>query len=215
MASELERLLWIVRCLRAHCAWTAELTHGQLAQYMIEEAYEAVEVIETDHLDLANLGTELSDVLFQVVLHAQLAEEDGRFNFDDVAGVLSQKMIRRNPHVFTPDGQLRPPAELDQLDVEEIAQQWEAIKRVEKATETNSSSHSASAVKPGPALATAQVEISRATRGGQPAPDTRGLTFADEAALANHLLAVAAAAEEAGLDAEAALRNRLRKTNET
>lgn len=205
-AGELNRLLWIVQMLRAHCAWTAQLSHESLTSYLIEEAYEAVEVIETDQLG-QEFAAELADVLFQVVLHAELAAEEQRFDFARIAHLLSAKMVRRNPHVFQADGALLPADRLDALDVPAIATQWETIKRAEKAAEPE---RAAAQVTIGPALATAQLELARALRAGAPEPDRQGLDFGDAEELADHLIAVLAAAEAAGLDAEQSLRSRLR-----
>ncbi|MFC0581642.1 MazG nucleotide pyrophosphohydrolase domain-containing protein [Micrococcoides hystricis] len=216
-AGELERLLWIVRMLREHCAWTAELDHDALTSFLIEEAYEAVEVIETKQLG-ETFAAELSDVLFQVVLHAQLAAEDGRFDFAKIAHLLAAKMVRRNPHVFTSCGELLPPEKLDALDVPAIATQWEHIKRAEKhqAADTagaRNSEQPATQSVTGPALATAQLMVARAQRAGEATPDTAGLRFTEADELADHLLAVVAAAEQAGLDAEQCLRTRLRSVD--
>ncbi|HET8880042.1 MAG TPA: MazG nucleotide pyrophosphohydrolase domain-containing protein, partial [Arthrobacter sp.] len=82
------------------------LSHESLIEYLLEEAYEVAETIESGGGD-AELRAELGDVLLQVVLHARLAEERGAFGFDDVARGLREKMIRRNPHVFRPDGTLQ------------------------------------------------------------------------------------------------------------
>ncbi|HEY9357205.1 MAG TPA: MazG nucleotide pyrophosphohydrolase domain-containing protein, partial [Arthrobacter sp.] len=94
------------------------LTHESLVEYLLEEAFEVAETIETG-ADDAELQGELGDVLLQVVLHARLAEERGSFAFDDVARGLSAKMVRRNPHVFRPDGSLQ---ESFPATVEEIVQ---------------------------------------------------------------------------------------------
>ena len=104
------------------------LTHESLVEYLLEEAYEVAETIETGGGD-AELQAELGDVLLQVVLHARLAEERGAFDLDDVARGLTAKMIRRNPHVFRPDGSLQDsfPA-----TVEEIVLKWDAVKKAEK-----------------------------------------------------------------------------------
>lgn len=220
-AGELQRLLWIVQMLREHCAWTAELSHENLTSYLIEEAYEAVEVIETAKLG-EEFAAELADVLFQVVLHAQLASEDDRFDFARIAHLLAAKMVRRNPHVFDPEGQLLPPERLNVLDVAAIATQWEQIKRAEKgaaaAAEQSQSANPEEVQKPdsgnevslGPALATAQLELARFLRAGGAEPDRKNLAFCDAHELADHLIAVVTAAEAAGLDAEQSLRARLR-----
>ena len=104
--------------------WKRQQTHRSLAKYMIEEAYETVDAIDAD--DLNALRDELGDVLLQVVLHARLAEDlpHDAWTIDDVAGGLVDKMVRRNPHVFAD-------AEVDSIDA--ITEQWEQIKRAERA----------------------------------------------------------------------------------
>ena len=104
------------------------LTHESLVEYLLEEAYEVAETIETAGGD-AELKAELGDVLLQVVLHARLAEERGAFDLDDVARGLTAKMVRRNPHVFRPDGSLQ---ESFPATVEEIVRTWDAVKRSEQ-----------------------------------------------------------------------------------
>ncbi len=80
------------------CPWDLEQDFGTIAPYTIEEAYEVADAIERDDLD--GLVDELGDLLFQVVFHARMAEEAGAFDFDDVARGISDKMLRRHPHVF-------------------------------------------------------------------------------------------------------------------
>ncbi len=118
-------LLQTIAELRAHCPWMGALTHESLVEYLLEEAHEVAETIEADGGD-AELQAELGDVLLQVVLHARLAEERGAFTFDDVARGLRDKIIRRNPHVFRPDGTLQDsfPAA-----VQEIVLKWDAVSR--------------------------------------------------------------------------------------
>ena len=94
---------------------------------MIEEAYEVVEAINTG--DDANLREELGDLLLQSVFHAQIASEEGRFNFDDVARGISEKLLRRHPHVFGEDRC---------ADSAEVLQKWDDIKRAEKGSKTTS-----------------------------------------------------------------------------
>ena len=98
---EIEDLLEIMRRLRdpqTGCPWDREQTFRTIAPYTLEEAYEVADAIERD--DLAGLKDELGDLLFQVVFHARMAEEAGRFGFADVARGLAEKMRRRHPHVF-------------------------------------------------------------------------------------------------------------------
>ena len=97
----LQRILDIMARLRDPengCPWDREQNFATIAPYTIEEAYEVADAIEKR--DMASLKDELGDLLFQVVFHARMAEEQGSFKFDDVAGAISDKMIRRHPHVF-------------------------------------------------------------------------------------------------------------------
>lgn len=100
-AREIERLIEIMARLRTPgtgCPWDLEQTFRTIAPYTVEEAYEVADAIERE--DLPALKEELGDLLFQVVFHARMAEEDGAFDFAAIAAGLSDKMIRRHPHVF-------------------------------------------------------------------------------------------------------------------
>lgn len=99
--NHLERLLGIMRRLRdpqEGCPWDREQTFATVAPFTIEEAYEVADAIERGDFD--GLKDELGDLLFQVVFHARMAEEAGRFDFDQVASVICDKLVRRHPHVF-------------------------------------------------------------------------------------------------------------------
>ena len=97
----IDDLLRIMEILRSEngCPWDREQNHQSLRSNMIEEAYEAVEAIVDD--DMEHLREELGDVLLQVVFHAQMEAEEGRFTFDDVADGICQKLIVRHPHIFS------------------------------------------------------------------------------------------------------------------
>lgn len=100
-SDNLARLLAVMARLRdpeRGCPWDREQSFATIAPYTIEEAYEVAEAIEQD--DRAALKDELGDLLLQVVFHARMAEEEGSFAFDDVAGAIADKMVRRHPHVF-------------------------------------------------------------------------------------------------------------------
>ncbi|KQL27402.1 nucleoside triphosphate pyrophosphohydrolase [Cytobacillus solani] len=103
------------------CPWDKKQTHESLKKYLIEEAYELIEAINEDDID--HLIEELGDVLLQVLLHAQIGEDDGFFSIDDVIEGLSQKMVRRHPHVFG-----HTTAETE----EDVLKNWQAIKKEEK-----------------------------------------------------------------------------------
>jgi len=202
--------------LRVHCPWMGALTHESLVEYLLEEAYEVAETIETAGGD-AELKAELGDVLLQVVLHARLAQERGSFDLDDVARGLTAKMIRRNPHVFRPDGSLQ---ESFPATVEEIVQTWDAVKRSEQVLHSGSAHSSAAPSRGGaldgvpdalPALARAQKLLDRAERAGFPASAGPVDIPASEDDLGDLLFAIAAAARARGLDSERALRGANRR----
>jgi MazG family protein len=99
--NSIDRLLTIMARLRDSergCPWDCEQNFATIAPYTIEEAYEVADAIE--RADMAGLKDELGDLLFQVVFHARMAEEQGEFVFEDVAAAIADKMVRRHPHVF-------------------------------------------------------------------------------------------------------------------
>lgn len=98
--AKFEKLTAIMAQLRGKggCPWDIEQTHKSLRQHLLEEAYEVIEAI--DHEDYDGLQGELGDLLLQVVFHAQMAAEEGRFTVDDVVDSITEKLIRRHPHVF-------------------------------------------------------------------------------------------------------------------
>src|SRR5467141_1032800 len=101
MTRPLDRLLAIMAQLRDHehgCPWDRAQDFATIAPYTIEEAYEVADAIARG--DTAALKDELGDLLFQVVFHARMAEEQSLFAFEDVAGAIADKMLRRHPHVF-------------------------------------------------------------------------------------------------------------------
>jgi len=168
--------------------WKRAQSHRTLAPYLLEESYEAYDAIEAD--DMFALREELGDVLLQVVLHARLAEElpDGAaWGIDDVAGILVEKMIRRNPHVF---------AGADVTDIEEITENWERIKKAEKSRESALDGVALSQ----PALALAAKILHRVERAGL------DVALPDGDELGPALLRLVAEARAAGVDAEAELR---------
>jgi ATP diphosphatase len=123
--SNMTRLLEIMARLRdpnRGCPWDVEQSFKTIAPYTIEEAYEVAEAIEQN--DMAALKDELGDLLLQVVFHARMAEEDGTFDFEAVAKTISDKMIRRHPHVF---GEQR----VDSAAAQSVS--WEAVKAAERA----------------------------------------------------------------------------------
>jgi MazG family protein len=132
MNSRLQELLAIMTRLRSPtgCAWDRQQTFASIAPYTIEEAYEVADAIERE--DLAALKDELGDLLFQVVFHAQIAQEANEFDFDAVAGALCDKLTRRHPHVF---GAAAP------LGAGEQSVVWENIKAEERGAQAVSAMH--------------------------------------------------------------------------
>ena len=122
-----ERLIKLQACLRAPngCPWDVEQTHLTLRTYLIEEAYEVLEALESGND--AKFAEELGDLLLQVVFHAQIATEQGRFTAADVAREIHQKMVRRHPHVF---GEKRA------KNATEVLKNWEQIKAEERRAES-------------------------------------------------------------------------------
>jgi len=119
----MDALIRIMELLRAPdgCPWDREQTHHSIRRNMLEEAYEAAEAIDEENFD--HLKEELGDVLIQVVFHACMAEEAGRFTFADVVDGVAQKLVFRHPHVF---------GTVDAQDSGEALVTWEAQKQVEK-----------------------------------------------------------------------------------
>ena len=191
--SSLLELVEVMATLRRECAWKAGQTHTSLARYLLEETYETLEAIEDG--DDEHLREELGDLLLQVLFHAVIAEEQGRFDIDDVAADLVVKLRRRNPHVFDPGSSVA-------ADPEAINEQWERIKAEEKQR---------SAVMEGvpeelPALLRAVKALDRLERAG-----TRLRPDPSSGDLGDRLLGLAAEARDAGVDPEQALRAAVRR----
>jgi XTP/dITP diphosphohydrolase len=191
--SALLELVEVMARLRRECAWKAGQTHESLARYLLEETYEALEAIEAG--DDAHLREELGDLLLQVLFHAVIAEEQGRFDIDDVAADLVVKLRRRNPHVFDP-------ASSEASDPEAINEQWEQIKAEEK----QRSGLMDGVPEELPSLLRAVKALDRLERSGRTVPV--GAASDD---LGERLLALAAEARDCGIDPEQALRAAVRR----
>jgi ATP diphosphatase len=121
---EIGRLIEIMAALRTRgsgCPWDLEQTFATIVPFTLEEAYEVADAVERG--DFADLRDELGDLLLQVVFHARMAEEDGRFDFGDVVEAITAKLIRRHPHVF---------ADARDLSPDEVKALWGEIKAREK-----------------------------------------------------------------------------------
>ena len=160
----LTRLKKIVHDLRSPggCPWDREQTHQSLLPNLIEEAYEAVEAIQSGETD--HMCEELGDLLLQVVLHGEIAGETGAFDLDRIAHEISKKLIRRHPHVY---------GDSSVADTRGVLQQWDEIKRIEKGDAPGSildgESHGL------PALARAAKLQKRAAKVGFDWPDAEGV----------------------------------------
>ncbi|WP_134322848.1 MazG family protein [Cumulibacter soli] len=181
------------------CPWDAEQTHGSLAKYLIEEAYEAVDAIGSG--DREHLKEELGDVLLQVLFHARIATEhdEDPFGIDDIAETLCEKLERRHPHVF---------GDTAVSGADEVNANWETIKAAEKQRSGPYDGITWSA----PALAVAAAVVRRERRSGAELRIDVGDSHSEVAA---DLLAVVRRADAVGVDPETALRAALRAATDS
>ena len=210
----LVRTMWRLRQPDG-CPWDREQTHRSITKHLVEEAYEAVEAIEAN--DREHLIEELGDVLEQVVLHAQIAADEGAFTIDDVVRGLNEKLVRRHPHVFGEHA-----AAGDGGEVQDI---WDDVKAAERAAQGEKDAPQGlldSVPRSLPALMQAQKISKRAAKAGfewdtiadiwdkvaeeraefereEPGSDARSLEFGDL------LFALVNVARREGIDAEEAL----------
>ncbi|MFD8572242.1 nucleoside triphosphate pyrophosphohydrolase [Streptomyces sp. NPDC057694] len=184
-------LVQVMDRIRRDCPWSSLRTHEDLAKYVIEEAYELVEAIETG--DREELREELGDVLLQVVFHARIAEEDTEepFSVDDVAGAIVDKLIHRHPHVFGEESAATP---------EEVREIW--LRKKDESKRRASVTDGVPVGQPGLALAAKLGSRVRTAGLDVPVPAGDGV--------GHELLALALRAEASGVDPEAALREAAR-----
>ena len=213
----MDDLVDFMRRLRAECPWDQEQTHGSLARHLMEESYEALDALETfaaleaddavtdeasDHLE-----EELGDVLFQVVFHAQLGEEEGRFSMATIADRVRDKLTERHPHVF---------GDAVAETADDVARRWEDLKKVEKGRDSVTDGVAWQL----PALSL-YATLRRKTKSVLPTADATELLATarsalgrldsdetDERAWGDLLEALASAASSRGVDLEGALRQR-------
>lgn len=162
--NDIQSLLNIMARLRdpqRGCPWDLQQDFASIAPYTVEEAYEVADAI--DRNDLADLKDELGDLLLQVVFHAQMASEQGAFDFGDVVASISGKMIRRHPHIF---------ADTEVDGAADVSANWEAIKRAERAAKGEQDSSALAGISRGlPEWQRATKLQSRAARTGFDWPD--------------------------------------------
>ncbi len=167
--SSIDKLLEVMSTLRnpeSGCPWDLQQDFSTIAPYTIEESYEVADAIARGDMD--DLRDELGDLLFQVVFHAQMADELGHFDFEAVASAIEQKMIRRHPHVFGTE---------EEREEGPVPGAWERIKAAERAGKDLARDGSALAGVPVtlPALKRAQKLGARAAGVGFDWPDTQGV----------------------------------------
>jgi len=198
----------VVARLRAPdgCPWDREQTHASLRPYLLEEAHEALDALDAG--DAAALGDELGDLLLQVVLHAQIAVEEGDFSLADVVRGITEKLIRRHPHVF---------GDVQAVTSAAVVANWEALKAEERAERGQAADPLAGVPRGLPALARAQAILRKGRRAGEPAQTADPAADLAAAAarlgadpsmapLGDLLLAAVRLAVAHELDAESALR---------
>lgn len=159
----LDKLIETIRILRSPhgCEWDRAQTHATLRPNMLEEAYEAVDAIDSG--DIYNLKEELGDVLLQVLLHSQIADDNGEFNIDDVAKGLNEKLIHRHPHVF---------GNTKVNSTDDIIKNWDLLKKEEKKDRKSAMDGISKAQS---ALMSAQKISKRAVKTGFEWPDEKSL----------------------------------------
>jgi XTP/dITP diphosphohydrolase len=183
------------------CPWDREQTHRSLRFHAVEEVYELMDAIEAGDDD--ELLEELGDLLLQVIFHCQLARERGAFDFEQVARTITEKLIRRHPHVF---------GKVKVKDVAEVWTNWEQIKRAEKQGTRQARPSALDGIpKHLPALLRAEKLVKKARKAkllppGNPTPGSA------KAAVAKQLFALADYAQGKGWSAEELLRAEIRKT---
>lgn len=200
------------------CPWDRKQTHESLKRYVVEETYEVLEAIDSG--ESARLEDELGDLLLQVLLHAQIASENGEFDIADVCARIREKLHRRHPHVF---------ADVQVSGVDDVLHNWEQIKRTEKLNESRKSALDG-VPKSLPALMRAAKLSKKAARTGFDWPDVaavfdklkeeigelgeavaKGDKDAAAAEIGDVLFAVVNIARFEGIDAEQALRDMLER----
>ncbi len=198
-----DALVQTVATLRAPggCPWDREQTHGSLTECLIEECAELIEAI--DNLDYDHMLEELGDVLLNVIMQAEIANESGRFDIEAVCKDINEKLIRRHPHVFERD-------ESSAKDAQQVLKRWEEIKATEKKNGPQVADNTAFKPQPPrlPSLLFAKKTYKQIEKAGLhhreelPSAKIRQFTDASEAELGETLFAIAAACRKRGLDPE-------------
>jgi MazG family protein len=206
--SSIDDLIQTVAALRepeTGCPWDIEQDHQSLAECLVDECCELLQTI--DRLDMDHMEEELGDVLLQVVMHAQIAQEAGHFDFQAVCAVVNEKLITRHPHVFGDNAKLG--------DSDAVLKQWDEIKADEKKRGPQQLGRFKDLPRQLPALMFAQdvyKQIQKQQMDASNVIDEGGIAMtsaalaADEAALGKQLFEIAAACRIKQIDPESALR---------
>lgn len=208
--SAIEDLIKTVAALRdpeTGCPWDIEQDHQSLAECLVDECCELLQTI--DRLDMDHMEEELGDVLLQVIMHAQIAQEAGKFDFESVCQVVDEKLIRRHPHVF---GQ-------GSLDTSEaVLKQWDQIKSEERKRGPKQIGRFKDLPNQLPALMYAKdvyKQIQKQSMDAEEVIDQEAINQAadsiDESTLGKELFEIAAACRHVGIDPESALRRYTQK----
>jgi uncharacterized protein YabN with tetrapyrrole methylase and pyrophosphatase domain len=198
----IKQLLTVMAKLRSPkgCPWDREQDHMTLRRHAIEEVYELMDAIEAgdDH----EMAEELGDLLLQVVFHCQMAKERGAFNFEKVAQLIVDKLIRRHPHVF---------GTTKVKDIDEVWANWEKIKKAEKhGTKHQRDSALDGIPKHLPALLRAEKLVKKAKK-AKLLPDAKPSVRSSKAAMAKELFALAETAHACGWSAEELLADEVKR----
>ena len=204
-------LIELMNILRSKdgCAWDNEQTHQSLIEYLLEESFEFAEAVESG--DRQAIREELGDVLLQVVFHSRIAQEDelDPFNIDDVANVITNKLVKRHPHIFDDSGE---------LSKEQVEANWEQIKQKEKGRTSITDGVPVAM----PALMHADKLITRVKSVEQkiaqvkksPRVENLAQELQGEEEVGQFLLSFVAMCNEKGIDSESALRKAISKYRE-
>ena len=158
MSERFDKLVAIIKRLRNPddgCPWDREQSHRSIRQYILEETYELIEAIDADDAD--SMCEELGDVLLHILFHADIESDRGNFSIDDVIDGISEKLIRRHPHIF---------GDVEVADSDEVLKNWEHLKLKERSEKNNNPSLLDGVPHSMPALALAQRMQERAARLG-------------------------------------------------
>ena len=203
-ALAIEDLIKVMARLRSPtgCPWDREQDHNSLRYHAVEEVYELMDAIEAgdDHEMLEELG----DLLLQIVFHCQLAKERGAFDFDTVARHITEKLIRRHPHVF---------GETNVKNVDEVWANWEQIKRSEKAGTRHARASALDGIpKHLPSLLRAEKLVKKARKAGLLSAQQHTQLKQTKTKFAEDLFALAESAQRRGWSAEELLRAEVQRT---